>query len=259
MSVPASATAVSVLPDASGSSISPVGLDRVSEGETADEEYAGPLAAAHLPKQPRRLRAIVFGAVAGCALILVAAGIARVSHASATPPAAAAVPETVSAAPPLAPAPPVIDTPPAAPAVPAPLASRGESCRRSPQATVQPRPFPIPHPRIVRRQGKKLPSASAVVSCGSPSGPSVWPRTDSLRRRPLRGRDRRLEVTRRMARQRSYSATRAGARASILVGRGDLRRGQGLRTHLLPQQGHLLEEDRRDGHVARPGHPPHHG
>ncbi len=72
-------------PFKSSSSIAPVGLDLVGKDDGADEELVMPTGGIVLPPSRRRLRGIVIGAVAFCALILAAAGIARVGHASSEP------------------------------------------------------------------------------------------------------------------------------------------------------------------------------
>ena len=76
-------------PVPSNSSIAPVGLDLMPQRGGADEEV-NPTMQVRLPMRRRRLGGIVIAAVAGCALILVAAGIARVGHASSEPSTAAA-------------------------------------------------------------------------------------------------------------------------------------------------------------------------
>ncbi len=79
----------------SQSSIAPVGLD-LAGGAGADtgedDDVLDTPAATALPARRRRLGKIVFGAVAACAAILIAAGIARIGHASSEPSASAATP-----------------------------------------------------------------------------------------------------------------------------------------------------------------------
>jgi hypothetical protein len=142
---------------ASNSSIAPVGLDLMPQRAVADEEI-NPTMEIRLPVRRRRLGGIVIAAVAGCALILVAAGVARVGHASSSPDPAspAAIPTTTAAATP-------VDTAPAAtpaPGAPAPASLEGAST-----GTVRlDRPAVVGH---VWLDGKKLSSKSALVSCGT--------------------------------------------------------------------------------------------
>jgi hypothetical protein len=139
--------------DASGSSIAPVGLDHMRLDDSAEEDGAS--VGTHLPPpRSRRLRAVVIGTVAGCALILVAAGIARVGHASSAPSIAAASPETLAAP---AALPPVADPPPT-PVDVAPPAAISTGTLRLEHGAVRAK---------VLLDGKKLTSTSAMVSCGT--------------------------------------------------------------------------------------------
>jgi hypothetical protein len=153
-------------PASSNSSIAPVGLDLAADAGGADDEVY-PTAGHILPLKRRRLRGIVIGALGGCALILVAAGIARVSHASgqAEPPAAA----TTGAA---APIPTTADTsPPAMPtptsASPAPATPAATATQTGSSSTGTVRIDRPATPGRVWLDGKKLSSSSAMVSCGT--------------------------------------------------------------------------------------------
>ncbi|HEY1695091.1 MAG TPA: hypothetical protein VGG39_23145 [Polyangiaceae bacterium] len=155
-------------PSQSNSSIAPVGLDlATSDGVERGDEEVNPTMEVRLPMRRRRLGVIVVATVAGCALILVAAGIARVSHASS--PAATVSPSTAAAGTPdpsvpstsatAAPAP-VPPPSPAAPVTPSPTTSTGAST-----GTVR-----LDRPATPGRawlDGKRLSSSSALVSCGT--------------------------------------------------------------------------------------------
>jgi hypothetical protein len=148
-------------PIASNSSIAPVGLDLMPQRAAADEEV-NPTMEIRLPVRRRRLGGIVIATIAGCALILVAAGIARVGHASSEPPAA--VPATTptvlaTAIPPSAPAIPA--TTAAAPAASPPSTSPGSASAGTVRID---RPSLVGH---VWLDGKKLSAQSALVSCGT--------------------------------------------------------------------------------------------
>ena len=145
----------------SNSSIAPVGLDLMPLRAGADEEV-NPTMEIRLPPRRRRLGGIVIAAIAGCALILVAAGIARVGHASSSPaPASSPVFTATTAA--VTPTSAPLDTAPAAtstPSSPAPASLGGSSA-----GTVRlERPAVAGH---VWLDGKKLSSTSALVSCGT--------------------------------------------------------------------------------------------
>jgi hypothetical protein len=142
---------------ASNSSIAPVGLDLMPQRAAADEEV-NPTMEIRLPVRRRRLGGIVIGAVAGCALILVAAGVARVGHASSSPDptSPAAITTTTAAATPL-------DT--AAAPTPVPGTVAPASLDGASTGTVRlDRPAVVGH---VWLDGKKLSSRSALVSCGT--------------------------------------------------------------------------------------------
>jgi hypothetical protein len=153
----------------SNSSIAPVGLDLAPQRAAADEEV-NPTMEIRLPVRRRRLGGIVIGAIAGCALILVAAGIARVGHASSAPdtassPAtttAAAATTTAAATAPSDTAPSTTSTstitPPAATgAAPGDPSSSTGTVRLDRPAL----------PGHVWLDGKKLQAKSALVSCGT--------------------------------------------------------------------------------------------
>ena len=145
----------------SNSSIAPVGLDLMPLRAGADEEV-NPTMEIRLPPRRRRLGGIVIAAIAGCALILVAAGIARVGHASSSPAPASSPAFTATTAAVTATSAP-LDTTPAAtstPSNPAPASLGGPST-----GTVRlDRPAIAGH---VWLDGKKLSSTSALVSCGT--------------------------------------------------------------------------------------------
>jgi len=162
---PAPGTGVSRTTATSNSSIAPVGLDLMPQRAAADEE-ANPTMEIRLPApRRRRLGGIVIGAIAGCALILVAAGIARVGHASSSPSTASAgtgtIATTVSGttATPAA----VVGTPAAT--TPAATGPAPTSLDVSSTGTVRlDRPATAGH---VWLDGKKLSATSALVSCGT--------------------------------------------------------------------------------------------
>src|SRR6266480_3588890 len=84
----------------SPASIAPVGLEAADDVvDDAPRERVQQTGSVRIPVQRRRLGGIVVAAVATCALILVAAIIARVSHASNEPPPTAAVPMSATEAP----------------------------------------------------------------------------------------------------------------------------------------------------------------
>jgi hypothetical protein len=148
----------------SNSSIAPVGLDLAPQGEdvaVADEEV-NPTMEVRLPTRRRRLGGVVIGAVAGCALILLAAGIARVGHASSPPPTVQATPTTP------APATTSLDSTTATtpdPATPPVTAGTTSTTTTSSTGTVR-----LDRPAVAGRvwlDGKKLSASSALVSCGT--------------------------------------------------------------------------------------------
>jgi hypothetical protein len=164
--------AVTRKPLGSNSSIAPVGLDLAPRHGAADEEV-NPTMEIRLPARPRRrLGAIVIATIAGCALILVAAGIARVGHASSAPdtPLSAASAAATTAATPIATStattdtvssPATTSTPAAAPATTAPRTTDPSSST----GTVR-----LDRPAIpghVWLDGQKLQSKSVLVSCGT--------------------------------------------------------------------------------------------
>jgi hypothetical protein len=144
----------------SNSSIAPVGLD-LTPGRAATDEEVNPTMEIRLPVRRRRLGGIVVAAVAGCALILVAAGIARVGHASSTPDTAALPPSTTTTtATATATSVPLATTPPPVATSAAATSSDGAST-----GTVR-----LERPATAGRvwlDGRKLSSTSAMVSCGT--------------------------------------------------------------------------------------------
>jgi hypothetical protein len=152
--------------EVSNVSIAPVGLDLMPDRapmrdlERAEEEAAPTVG---VPRSARRRRiGLLLGAVAGCALIVVAAGIARVGHASSAPsPAVAQQTETAAATstPPAENVAPLAALP-AVEAAPAPAPPDGSSTGTVRLASGL-------KPGRVLFDGKKLPTASTVVSCGT--------------------------------------------------------------------------------------------
>jgi hypothetical protein len=121
-----------------------------------------------LPLRRRTLRRVVIAAVSACALILVAAGITRVVHASSEP-------ERVVRAASAAPGPAIANgaaTTPAQPAAATETAGAGGTA--TPGMTAQSAPMAgTLHlernvtPRFVLLDGKKLSSRNEVVACGA--------------------------------------------------------------------------------------------
>ncbi len=153
-------------PLGSQSSIAPVGLDLAVGADDGDDEEVprGMTGRVLLPTPRKRFKGLVIGVVSGCALILVAAGIARVVHASDEPAAstahasaaAAGTATTQAASPAAAPAPTGARAPaPVAAAVPDGM-STGTVQLNKPAK-----------PGHVWLDGKKLTSSSALVSCGT--------------------------------------------------------------------------------------------
>jgi len=154
----------------SSSSIAPVGLD-LAPTRAVDGEIS-PTMEIRLPRRRRRLGAVVAATVAGCGLILVAAGIARVVHAGGEPTSTASASTTVgaavatTAAKPASPSP--ATTPPAAPARPS---ARNEAVAATPSpdtpTTGTLRLERPARPGHVWLDGRKLSSSSALVTCGT--------------------------------------------------------------------------------------------
>jgi hypothetical protein len=146
----------------SSSSIAPVGLDLMAARPRADGPWPNPTvqtSSVRVPLRRRRLGGIVVVAVGVCALILVAAGIARVGHASSEPETAQAHPAAPDPSPDPAP-------PSAAPAA-APTAAAVAPSASAPASTGTVR---LQRPAVASRvwlDGKKMTSASVVVSCGT--------------------------------------------------------------------------------------------
>jgi hypothetical protein len=149
----------------SNSSIAPVGLDLAPRQAAADEEV-NPTMEVRLPVRRRRLGGIVIGAIAGCTLILVAAGVARVGHASSAPdPASSPGPaSTTAAATTTTGTSTSVTANPATPPAP-PATATTSSLDSSSTGTVRlDKPAAPGH---VWLDGKKLTSKSALVSCGT--------------------------------------------------------------------------------------------
>jgi hypothetical protein len=158
----------------SNSSIAPVGLDLAPHRAAADEEV-NPTMEIRLPTRRRRLGGIVIGAIAGCALILVAAGIARVGHASSAPDTASS-PATTTAAAAATATPPDTTPPDTTPPDTTPAAT--STATTAAPATTAAAPDPSSGTGTVRLDrpavpghvwldGKKLQAKSALVSCGT--------------------------------------------------------------------------------------------
>ncbi len=162
-------------PRSSNSSIAPVGLEiRPQKAAVADEEV-NPTMEIRLPVPRRRLGAVVVGALSLCALILVAAGVARVVHASSGPEAAAGDLRT-NAAVAAATAPASLSsatasqaqaTVAAVPSKPAPTSTPASTSSNSGSSTGTVRLDRPAYPGHVWLDGRKLSSSSAMVSCGT--------------------------------------------------------------------------------------------
>ena len=133
----------------------------------ADEEV-NPTMEIRLPMKRRRLGAVVVGALSLCALILVAAGVARVVHASSGPEGTAGELRTnaaVSAA--TAPASLAPSTAVTAQAAVAPVPTSASTASSSGASTGTVRLDRPAYPGHVWLDGKKLSSGSSMVSCGT--------------------------------------------------------------------------------------------
>jgi hypothetical protein len=156
-------------PVSSNSSIAPVGLEIRPQKAAAADEEVNPTMEIHLPVRRRRLGVVVGAALSACALILVAAAVARVVHASSGPEATAGDLRT-NAAVAAATAPASLATATsqatAAPVTPASTsASTAASSSGVSTGTVRlDRPAYAGH---VWLDGKKLSSSSVLVSCGT--------------------------------------------------------------------------------------------
>jgi hypothetical protein len=161
-------------PVPSSSSIAPVGLDlmpsvprSVPRAESSSPSSTLQTASVSLEIPRRKLGSVVAVTVAVCALILVAAGVVRVVHASSEPSAAARAAAAIPAAAPsgemtAAPAPSPTVAPPDAPAAAASGAPTADD-RSSGKVRLE-------RPAVPSRtwlDGKKMSSATAVVSCGT--------------------------------------------------------------------------------------------
>jgi hypothetical protein len=150
----------------SQSSIAPVGLD-LAGGAGADtgeeDDVLDTPAATALPARRRRLGKIVFVAVAACAAILIAAGIARIGHASSEPSASAATTVAANGASGGSTATPATAATPAPASAPAAIG--GAAPDPASAGTVRlSRPTLAGH---VWLDGKKVSATSVVVSCGT--------------------------------------------------------------------------------------------
>jgi hypothetical protein len=157
-------------------SIAPVGLEVAAEADLLHEglpernQSTQQTASIRLPMPRRRLGGIVVAAVAGCALILVAAVIARVSHASSEPSVATPAKELAKDQTPAAlnaikaAADPARPSSPSVPSVPA--AAQPMATAEAPATGT----LRLEHPAAPGRvwvDGKKVTSSSALVSCGT--------------------------------------------------------------------------------------------
>lgn len=168
-------------PLGSQSSIAPVGLDLAVGADEGDEDDVRGVTGGHVPGAPRkRFKGLVIGVVSGCALILVAAGVARVVHASDEPSSAAShasAPAAVTTTQAAAPATPPPTTTPVAPS-PAPIAAAAPAPDRTTTGTVR-----LDRPAKAGRvwlDGKKLTSSTALVSCGTHRIKVGYGRTHSI-------------------------------------------------------------------------------
>jgi hypothetical protein len=151
----------------SSSSIAPVGLDLMPSAprtEAASPNSTLQTTSVSIQVPRRRLGGVVAVTVVACALILVAAGIARVGHASSQPPpVVAAAATTVAATPTEAPA--AEPSASAVPPTPAPVASGAPA--EDDRSTGKVRLEKPALPKRTWLDGKKMTSSSAVVSCGT--------------------------------------------------------------------------------------------
>jgi hypothetical protein len=167
---------------ASNSSIAPVGLDLRPRGQraAAADEEVNPTMEIRLPLPRRRLGVVVVGTLTACALILVAAGVARVVHASSGEPGAAAAPPTnaaVAAA--TAPASLSASTPASTASVAAPPSAPPASTSGGASTGTVRLDRPA-YPGHVWLDGKKLSSSSSMVSCGTHQIKVGFRRTHSI-------------------------------------------------------------------------------
>lgn len=165
-------------PLGSQSSIAPVGLDLAVGDDEGDEDDVRSVTSGHVLGGPRkRFKGLVVGVVSGCALILVAAGVARVVHASdetssASHASAPAAVTTTQAVPPPA----IARTP--VPSSPPPVGAAAPAPDGMTTGTVR-----LDRPAKVGRvwlDGKKLTSPSALVSCGTHRIKVGYGRTHSI-------------------------------------------------------------------------------
>ncbi|HTQ48369.1 MAG TPA: hypothetical protein VMI75_36685 [Polyangiaceae bacterium] len=151
-------------PLGSQSSIAPVGLDlAVPDDAGDDDDYRGATGKVLLAPPRKRFKGLVVSIVSCCALILVAAGVARVVHASDEPSSAsrasAPAPLTTTRAPS-----PAATAPTSAPApAPSPVAAAAPDANSTGTVRLD-KPAKSGH---VWLDGQKLTSASALVSCGT--------------------------------------------------------------------------------------------
>ena len=174
-------------PFKSSSSIAPVGLDLVGKDDGADDDLIVPTGGVIVPPPRRRLKGIVIGAVAFCGLILAAAGIARVGHASSEPASHDTASTGVLATTTSSPAATAAQT--AATGVAATPAPAGHAPANAAGATVGGSDRPSTgtvriarpaKPGRVWLDGKKITSTSAMVSCGTHQLKVGYGRTHSI-------------------------------------------------------------------------------
>ena len=153
-------------PLGSQSSIAPVGLDLAAGRDSVyEDDDIQVTAGVVVPPRRRNLGKVVIGAVAACALILVAAGVTRVSQASSEPssPAKAGTPTTEQ--PTATTATPTTQPPPRAVTSPSPGTVGVRAPDSSSTGTVRlDRPAA---PGKVWIDGKKISATSVLLTCGT--------------------------------------------------------------------------------------------
>jgi hypothetical protein len=156
-------------PVSSNSSIAPVGLEIRPQKAAAADEEVNPTMEIHLPVRRRRLGVVVGAALSACALILVAAAVARVVHASSGPEGAASDLRT-NAAVAAATAPASLTTSQATSAAASVTPATASASTATSSSGVSTGTVRLDRPAYaghVWLDGKKLSSSSAMVSCGT--------------------------------------------------------------------------------------------
>ncbi len=155
-------------PSSSNSSIAPVGLDLAGGDAGGADEEPIPTAGHVIPVKRRRLRGVVIGALAGCTLILVAAGIARISRAASSSDGTASATRATTDSPAPTTTAPAVTSTPAPTTPPTPIATTPPSTTGGGGASTG--TLRLDKPAVAGRvwlDGKKLSSSSAMVSCGT--------------------------------------------------------------------------------------------